>query len=193
MQKKILPYCTIVSGLPRSGTSMMMRMLEAGGMDIITDHVRIPNEDNPNGYYELEAVKDIKSDTSWIDDAFGKAFKMTSLLLLDLPVDKDYQILFMKRNLSEVLASQERMLQRSGRQTDPDDKREMQILFQKHLRHIESWLSIQNNINVLYIDYNHVVSKPYANAERINRFLNGKLDVSKMAKVVNPNLYRQRR
>ena len=171
----------------------MMRMLEAGGMDIVTDNVRMPNEDNPNGYYEFEAVKDIKSDTSWIDRTLGKAFKMTSLLLFDLPADRNYQILFMKRNLSEVLASQERMLKRLGRKTNFEDNMEIHILFQKHLKNIESWLSIQNNINVLYINYNHVVIKPYENAQRINRFLNGKLDVSMMAGVVNANLYRQRR
>ena len=120
----------------------MMRMLEAGGMDIVTDNVRMPNEDNPNGYYEFEAVKDIKSDTSWIDRTLGKAFKMTSLLLFDLPADRNYQILFMKRNLSEVLASQERMLKRLGRKTNFEDNMEIHILFQKHLKNIENWLAI---------------------------------------------------
>src|SRR5574340_974338 len=105
---------TIVSGPPRSGTSMMMKMLEAGGMEVIVDNVRQADDDNPHGYYELEKVKQIKEDTSWLESVQGKAVKMVSMLLYDLPADRTYNILFMKRDLAEILVSQRIMLERKG-------------------------------------------------------------------------------
>ena len=97
---------TIVSGLPRSGTSMMMQILESGGMKVITDNIRKADEDNPHGYYEYERVKKIKDDTGWLKETRGKAFKMISLLLYDLPSNENYKVIFMKRKMSEILASQ---------------------------------------------------------------------------------------
>src|SRR5215211_3521881 len=107
-------FLTIVSGLPRSGTSMMMRMLETGGLPVLTDHVRTPDDDNPNGYYEFEAVKQTKEDDSWLEGTEGKAVKMVYRLLYDLPADHSYRVLFMRRKLEEVLASQRVMLERHG-------------------------------------------------------------------------------
>ena len=104
---------TIVSGLPRSGTSMMMRMLEAGGMEVVTDNIRKANGDNPHGYFEFEKVKKIKEDSSWLDETFGKVFKMVSMLLYELPSDKNYKIIFMKRNMKEIMASQRIMLKKA--------------------------------------------------------------------------------
>src|SRR5882762_6422917 len=101
-----LPYITIVSGLPRSGTSMMMSMLGAGGMSLVVDDRRVPDVDNPRGYHELESVKHLKEDASFLNDAHEKAVKIISKLLYDLPKDKHYRILFMRRDLSEILASQ---------------------------------------------------------------------------------------
>ena len=86
---------TVVSGLPRSGTSMMMRILEAGGMDVLTDQIRTADVDNPRGYYEFEPVKKTKDDPSWIPEAAGKAVKMVYQLLYDLPDGFHYQILMM--------------------------------------------------------------------------------------------------
>src|SRR5262245_35974300 len=99
-------FLTIVSGLPRSGTSMMMRMLETGGLPVLTDDVRTPDDDNPNGYYEFEAVKQTKQDDSWLQSSEGKAVKMVYRLLYDLPKDRSYKVLFMRRKMEEVLASQ---------------------------------------------------------------------------------------
>ena len=96
---------TIVSGLPRSGTSLMMQMLEAGGMPVLTDGIRDADEDNPRGYYELEAVKRTKDDPAWLHGAPGKVVKMIYLLLYDLPTTYNYRIIFMRRPLSEVVAS----------------------------------------------------------------------------------------
>src|SRR5436309_9885827 len=99
----------IVSGLPRSGTSLMMQMLDNGGMEVVTDNIRTPDTDNPRGYYEFEQVKKIKHDTAWLPSTRGRAFKMVSQLLYDLPPSEQYAVIFMERDLDEVLASQEKM------------------------------------------------------------------------------------
>lgn len=104
----------IVSGLPRSGTSMMMSMLKAGGMELLVDSQRKADDDNPKGYYELEKVKNLRHDNSWLNEASHKAVKVISILLYQLPEDIRYKIIFIKRNLDEVLASQQLMLERRG-------------------------------------------------------------------------------
>ena len=109
----------VVSGLPRSGTSLMMQMLAAGGVEVVTDHVRTADTDNPRGYYEFELVKKIKQDASWLPEARGKAVKMVSQLLYDLPAGEKYRIIFLERDLDEVLVSQEKMLERLGRTAAP--------------------------------------------------------------------------
>src|SRR5262245_40494991 len=106
----------IVSGLPRSGTSLMMQLLDAGGVEVVTDGVRAADPDNPRGYYEFEKVKQVKRDASWLPGVRGKAVKMVSQLLLDLPPTERYRVVFMERDLAETIDSQERMLQRLGRQ-----------------------------------------------------------------------------
>src|SRR5262245_7195282 len=109
----------IVSGLPRSGTSLMMQMLESGGVEIVTDNIRTADTDNPRGYYEFEKVKKIKQDASWLPQTRGKAFKMVSQLLYDLPASERYRIIFMERDLDEMLLSQDKMLKRLGRHSAP--------------------------------------------------------------------------
>ena len=182
----------IVSGLPRSGTSMMMRMLEAGGMSILTDNKRVADDDNPRGYYEFEKVKKIKEDSSWLEDCHGKAVKMVSALLFNLPPHKTYKVVFMKREMLEVLASQEKMLKRLGRNGADVSDGEMHEKFEKHLQKIENWLSMQGNIEVLYVNYNKVIRQAEENARIINQFLGGRLNVEKMSEAVDRSLYRQR-
>src|SRR5579872_1312474 len=115
-------FVTIVSGLPRSGTSMMLRMLAAGGLPILTDGVRTPDEDNPHGYLEWEGVKSLARDASWVASARGKGVKVIYYWLRDLPRDCRYRVIFMRRDLDEVLASQAAMLERRGvREPRPDD------------------------------------------------------------------------
>jgi hypothetical protein len=181
----------IVSGLPRSGTSMMMKMLEAGGMEVVGDEVRKADIDNPKGYYELERVKKIKEDASWLDGMQGKAVKMVSMLLYDLPPDKTYSIIFMKRNIEEILASQRKMLQRRGEEAGGDDK-ELGRAFRQHLEELEKWMGGQDNMRVLYLNYNDMVSDPGDSIQEVNRFLGGGLDVQKMLGVVDESLYRNR-
>jgi hypothetical protein len=183
---------TIVSGLPRSGTSMMMKMLEAGGMLPLTDNIRTADEDNPKGYYEFERVKQIETDQAWLKDARGKVVKMISALLRPLPGGYRYKIIFMRRRMEEILASQKKMLIRRGEPTDaiPDEK--MAALYQKHLAQMEAWLAQQPNMDVLYVTYHEVIAEPRRHAEDINRFLGGGLDVDAMVAVVDRMLYRSK-
>lgn len=182
---------TIVSGLPRSGTSLMMKMLEAGKMEVVTDNIRKADVDNPKGYYEFERVKKIKEDSSWLNDTRGKVFKMISLLLLDLPPTENYKIIFMRRHMDEVIASQTKMLKRLDQKPGADDDK-MKAYFSKHLDRVYAWLEQQENIDTLFVSYNDILSNPETNAEKINQFLENPLDVEKMAQVVDTSLYRNR-
>ncbi len=182
---------TVVSGLPRSGTSMMMKMLEAGGLEVIADAQRAADDDNPQGYYEDQRFKTLHKDNSWIREALGKSVKVIYNFLVNLPPEFRYNIVFLRREISEVLASQKKMLARRGTEDAiPDDK--MAAFFRKDLERVEAWVAKQPNIDVLYLNYHDVVKDPLANAERINGFLGGGLDVQKMAVVADAGLYRNR-
>ncbi len=184
----------IVSGLPRSGTSMMMKMLEAGGIPPLTDKIRTADEDNPKGYYEFERVKKLdKGDTAWVADARGKSVKVISALLKYLPADYEYKVIFMRRRTEEILASQKQMLIRRGEPTDRVSDEELAEYFAKHLKAVEMWLQTQPNVDVLYISYNRVLENPLEPALEVNRFLGNRLDSQAMAAVVDPNLYRQKK
>jgi hypothetical protein len=191
---KTAEYITIVSGLPRSGTSMMMKMLEAGGLPSLTDDIRKADDDNPKGYYEFERVKKMPDgDTAWIEEAHGKTVKVISALLEHLPPDVSYRVLFMQRNMDEILASQKKMLVRSGKPTDKVSDDQLTDLYAKHLAKIKLWLSKQPNFYVLYLDYNAILDKPMDYIDTINDFLDNSLNAGKMAEVIDPNLYRHRR
>jgi sulfotransferase family protein len=181
----------IVSGLPRSGTSLMMQMLDTGGLEVVTDNVRTADTDNPRGYYEYEQVKKIKEDASWLPATRGKAFKMVSQLLYDLPPTEKYRVIFMERDLDEILASQEKMLQRLGRKAAP--REQMKRSFNIHLQKLHEWLPRQRHLEVLRVRYAELVQRPEVEAERINQFLAGKASVDKMAKSVDTSLYRNRK
>lgn len=186
------PFVTIVSGLPRSGTSMMMQVLEAGGIDPLTDRLRAADDDNPRGYYELEAVKKTKQDASWLTDAPGKAVKLVHLLLYDLPGDRAYRVVFMRRKMQQVLASQQTMLERQSRQGSVLPAEKLGQIFADQLDKIVAYLDQQSNIRALYVDYNRIITDPDPLIDQINDFLGGSLDTHAMQKVVDPNLYRQR-
>jgi hypothetical protein len=181
----------IVSGLPRSGTSLMMQMLENGGIEIITDNQRTADTDNPRGYYEFEKVKQLKRDSSWMPAARGKAVKMVSQLLYDLPAGEKYRIIFMERDLDEMLISQEKMLQRLGRTAAP--REEMKRSYTLHLDRLHDWLRQQANLPYLRVSYNALLEKPDEQAALVQGFLGGKVDITKMATTVDPSLYRNRK
>lgn len=186
----------IVSGLPRSGTSMMMRMLEAGEMEIVSDGEREADNDNPNGYYELERVKDLDKtrddEKEWLGESRGKVIKIISLLLQHLPDRFAYKIIFMRRNLDEILSSQNKMLvHRDEAGSDADDE-EMGKLYRTHLRTINSLMDRRPNFDHLDVAYKDALNKPEAHARRLTEFLGREMDIEKMASVVDPQLYRNR-
>ena len=183
---------TIVSGLPRSGTSMMMQVLESGGMKVVTDNIRKANEDNPHGYYEYERVKKIKEDTGWLKEARGSVFKMVSQLLYDLPSGENYKVIFMKRKMNEILASQSKMLERMGSGKDSTSDEKMGEFFDKHLSKIIDWIEGRKYIDVLYIDYNDLLINPDEHIKTLNRFLNYKLNEEEAVKVIDRSLNRNR-
>ena len=185
-------FLTIVSGLPRSGTSMMMRMLECGGLAVLTDQIRTPDDDNPNGYYEFEAVKQTKEDDAWLQGSEGKAVKMVYRLLYDLPADRTYRVLFMRRKLDEVLASQRVMLERHG-VADSVSEAQMSALFRSEIDSFYKWVEGQRNIELIDVDYNRMQQNPREEAGRVNDFLGGALDVDAMVGVVDQALYRNRK
>lgn len=181
----------IVSGLPRSGTSLMMQMLDSGGVEVVTDNIRVADTDNPRGYHELEKVKRIKQDTSWLPHARGKAFKMVSQLLYDLPPSEKYRIIFMERELDEILRSQEKMLERLGRPAAPREQIKGAYLI--HLERLHIWLRQQQHMALLSVSYNDLVAKPGPQAERVEQFLGGMVDLEGMVRAVDPALYRIRK
>ncbi len=185
------PEIIVVSGLPRSGTSLMMQMLADGGIEVVTDHVRTPDTDNPRGYYEFEPVKRTKQDPSWVPGARGKAVKMVSQLLYDLPPGERYRVIFMERDLDEVLASQAKMLERLGRQAGPAEP--MKRAFTTHLERLNEWLGRQPHMAVLRVRYRELVQGPAEQAARVREFLGGRPDAGRMAASVDPALYRNRK
>jgi len=184
----------LVSGLPRSGTSMLMQMLEKGGMPIVTDKIRTPDEDNPRGYHEFERIKEIDktTDKSWLKNYRGQVIKTISFLLQYLPLDLNYRVVFMRRDIEEVLRSQNKMLARSGAKDPlvPDDK--MRRNYELHLKKVFYCLSHTPNFQALYVDYPEVVANALTEAKRINAFLGRRLDVAAMARAVDTGLYRNR-
>ncbi len=184
---------TIVSGLPRSGTSMMMGMLEAGGISPLTDGIRAADEDNPKGYYEFERAKKIKEDTVWLDDAKGKVVKVISQLLLSLPESHRYKIVFMQREMGEILASQRQMLIRRGTDSRDVSDEQMGPMLAKHVEQVMGWIEKHDNVECLPVNYNDVLKEAGPNIDRINQFLGGDLDTAAMTAVVDRSLYRQRK
>lgn len=185
-------FITVVSGLPRSGTSMMMRMLEAGGLPVLADHERSADADNPRGYYEFEPVKALSDDNSWLKEAQGRVVKVIYKLVYDLPPSHRYRVIFLERNLAEVLASQETMLARMGRGAGSLERDELMPLFEREIIDFRSWAKTQEHLDICYLNYSGVIAEPRATAHRIAGFLNLDLDVDAMAAAVDPALYRQR-
>ena len=182
----------VVSGLPRSGTSMMMRMLDAGGLDVVVDNIRTADDDNPRGYYEFEAVKKVAEDKSWLPGAQGKVVKMISMLLQHLPAEYPYKIIFMERRIEEVLASQAKMLGRRNETGSDVDDATMAGMFGKHVKQTRAWIEAQPNIDVIYIPYGDTVKDPAGTANLLDDFIDQNLDTTAMIEAVDPSLHRNR-
>ena len=186
---------TVVSGLPRSGTSMMMQMLRAGGLAVLADAARPADDSNPRGYLEDTRVKRVMQDAAWLGEADGKAVKIVAPLLSYLPPGHDYRVVFMERDLDEVLASQAAMLARAG-QTGADPA-VLRRAFYAQLERVKAWLAAQPNVQTCYVPYRAVVATPQLEAERVAAFLDAGLDAAgldaaAMARAVDPSLYRER-
>ncbi len=184
----------IVSGLPRSGTSMLMKMLEAGGIEIASDEIRTADDDNPKGYYELEKVKELdkSEDKSWLAEFRGKAVKIISYFLKDLPKTNNYKIIFIERNLQEMITSQNKMLAHRGEVVDPAGDEKMIKNFKTHLQKIKNMLGNEPHFELLYLNHSDVLKRPIKEVEKVNQFLGGYLDKEKMIGIIDPKLYRNR-
>lgn len=184
----------VVSGLPRSGTSMMMKMLKAAGLPILTDREREADVDNPEGYFEYERVKRLgdEEDTSWVRQARGKVLKVISHLLEELPDDSFYRVILMRRDLDEVLASQNKMLDRRGEENPIEDDRAKDA-YLRHLVQIRFRLRDRPNFALLEADYREALEEPEEFARKIRDYLGRDLDVDAMADVVDRDLYRNRK
>ncbi len=184
----------IVSGLPRSGTSMMMKMLEAGGRDPMTDNIREADVDNPKGYYEYERVKDLEheKDKSYVREGRGKVLKVISFLLKYLPPDNAYRVIFMRRDLDEVIASQNKMLHHRE-EPNPIRDEEAKQLYANHLVNVKVMCDMRENFELLEVDYRVALDRPEEIVRAVNEFLGGDMDVASMNAVVDPKLYRNRK
>ena len=183
---------TIVSGLPRSGTSLMMQMLVAGGMTPLSDGERRADTDNPRGYLEWERIKTLPNDPACIAEGEGKVVKVISKLLLSLPAGHEYRVVFMQRPLPEVLASQDQMLRRRGTYTEGADTTLITTAFEKHLREVYTWLDTKPHVKAIRVPYHDVLAKPNEISRQLAEFLGVSLDLPAMSQQVDASLYRNR-
>ena len=182
---------TVVSGLPRSGTSMLMQMLDAAGYPCLTDGVRQADADNPRGYFEYDKVKRLRRDCSWMPEAKGKAIKIIAQLIPFLPFQFSYRVIFIERDISEVLSSQRKMLQRQGKNGGNLSDAQLHRIFERQLLEVKQMLG-QRNVAMLDVAYSDTLQRPMEIAEKIREFLREDLDVCAMAAAMAPNLHRQR-
>ena len=161
----------VVSGLPRSGTSMLMQMLEAAGLPILQDGLRAGDASNPRGYYEFDPVKRIRSDNSFLAEATGHAVKIVAPLLPALPPDFHYSVVFIERDLKAVLASQSEMLARLGVSQEPAEDETLERAFEASLRTAKAWLADQENVQACYVSHAEAVESPGHTARAILDFL----------------------
>lgn len=182
----------VVTGLPRSGTSLAMQMLAAGGVPPMTDDERRPDDDNPRGYYEFERVKQLRTDKAWLGAARGRAVKVIHMLLTELPDDRPYSVLFMRRDIGEVVRSQAVMLERSGRSGAAMPPDRLASVYEQQLAGVDRWLAARPCFRVLDVPYAELISDPRPWPARIGQLVGRELDAEAMVAAVDPTLYRNR-
>lgn len=191
--KKPAEPIIVVSGLPRSGTSLMMQMLVAGGMEAVTDRIREADDSNPHGYYEFEQVKQLEQgNVAWVDDAQAKVVKVISALVPHLPDEHNYRVVFLRRDLDEIYRSQVKMLEREGKPTDTISRDELLSLYKKHLRSVYDWINRHPTVELLEIHYKDLVTNPTPQIQRLSAFIPQPLDEAAMHEAIDPSLYRNR-
>jgi tetratricopeptide (TPR) repeat protein len=193
IQNHIKEEIIVVSGLPRSGTSLIMQMLHQGGIDCFTDHIREADENNPHGYYEHELVKKLPMDVSWLNQVVNKCVKIISPLLFYLPDKYNYRVIFIERTFDEIALSQKRMLQRKGKKIN-EANYPLQLIdaFNQNKNKVNNWLNTQKNVSFIKIDFNETVKNPENTTNQIIKFINKPLNKNKMIKAIKPELYRER-
>ena len=184
----------VISGLPRSGTSMAMKMLGAGGLPLLTDGARAADDSNPDGYFEFEPVKELhkNDDVSWLRRARGKGVKVISWLVTWLPEGYDYQVVFMQRDLDEVILSQNAMWLRRGEPERIEDVTSMRQLYVRHIEQVHRFLDHRRCFTTLPVNYRDLIERPSIEAGRLAEFLHRPLDIERMTAAVDPRLYRNR-
>jgi hypothetical protein len=182
----------VVSGVPRSGTSLLMQMLAAGGLSVLTDGERKADADNPRGYYEWEPVKRLAREPQAIAQAEGKAVKVISSLLRTLPSDREYKVLFLHRPMEEVVASQAAMIRRLGAAPSALSASAMAAALNAHLKQVEAWVARQTHMAASMIAFHDLIGAPGRESERMKAFLELDLDAAAMSAQVDPALHRQR-
>ena len=183
---------TIVSGLPRSGTSMMMQMLNAGGLEVLTDNVRQNDDNNPKGYLEFEKVKRLHLDNSWLQEADGKLVKVVAPLVMSLSNDYNYKIVFMLRDMDEMIRSQQKMLGKLDDGSKSSYPVALIEAFKKQLEKADIWLKSMPNVSFIYVNYTDVINSPEEQIENLNSFFDNELDTDKMLSQVDSSLYRNK-
>lgn len=192
----------LVSGLPRSGTALMMEMLSAGGWPIMVDRERAPDSDSPEGHYEWEGIKQLRQRPEVIREAEGKVLRVVSTLLPLLPNRHRYRVLFMQRPIEQVVDSQFRMIaRRKGRSEDPANTpaEERQAMIKRLRAHAE-WsvehLRVAPNFEMFEVDYPALIAKPDDWVARIAAFA-GRPDtpvaiLEQMKSAVKPEMFHNR-
>ncbi len=189
-RKELTNPIYIVSGLPRSGTSLMMQMLEKAGLPILTDNKRKPDENNPKGYYEYELVKKLATENKWLKNSINKTVKIIAQLLPQLPARYQYKIIFMNRDIDEVVMSQHKMLVRNGKAKEDTLPLNLKISFTKTIKKVQSWATKNHNVDILYVNHSDLIQQPEKEAKKIIDFLGIDADYQKIASVVDEKLYR---
>jgi predicted AlkP superfamily phosphohydrolase/phosphomutase/tetratricopeptide (TPR) repeat protein len=178
----------IVSGLPRSGTSMMMQILEAGGIEVFTDEIRQPDQNNPKGYFEYEKTKSLAKDNTWVQEAEGQALKVIAHLLPYLPNNLKYKVIFMQRDMKEVIRSQQKMINKNI-DTFPVA---IAQAFEKEVEKVMAWARKEPDVDLLVLNYSEIIANPETEVKKISSFLNVYLDENEMISVIDPTLYRNK-
>jgi hypothetical protein len=179
---------TVVSGLPRSGTSLAMQMLRAGGLPLLCDDSRAADEHNPGGYFEYAPVLRSARDVSWVAGARGRAVKVVAPLLRHLPASQEYRVLLLRRDLREVIASQDRMLAQRGPTPEDDLTRErLAAIFEAQLAEVSAWIAAQRQMRALDVAHAALLADPAPVIAEIEAFLGGGLDCEAMRAVVDPS------
>ncbi|HSZ24122.1 MAG TPA: alkaline phosphatase family protein [Cytophagaceae bacterium] len=185
----------IVSGLPRSGTSMMMQLLHAGGMEVLTDNLVMPDESNPKGYFEYAPVKNSRKDNSWMEQATGKAVKVIAQLLPALKMKHSLKIIFMERDIKEIVISQNKMIaSKNGSSTTKTVDFDIRLMntFEQQLKEVKEWAENRNNVEIIYVDYKSLIENTEEEIRTLNNFLGWQLQEENMQHIVLPELYRVR-